>query len=202
MHHYSDEAWVDFARELLPRSKSDRMRAHLESGCESCSKLHRLWTRVTEVARDESKYVADESAVVLAKGLFGERSWCNASDTAGGLWNLVFDSLRDVAIPVGVRSISSTARHLLYQSSRFAVDVRIDAESETTVVIAGQILATDKDSSPASRWQVTLLQSTITVGQTFTNDYGEFYFESENRPDLRIRIDAEEQQPFTLSLPD
>jgi hypothetical protein len=146
--------------------------------------------------------MADESVVASAKGMFGARSWANASDTAGGSWNLVFDSLWDTAVPVGLRTISSTARHLLYQSSRFAVDVRIDAESENTLAIAGQILAIDKDSSSASRWQVTLLQSTITVGQTFTNDYGEFYFESDNRPDLRIRIDAEEQQPFTLSLPD
>ena len=202
MQHYSDEAWVDFARALLPRDERDQMRAHLESGCESCSRAYHLWTRVTDVARDESKYVVDESAVASAKGMFSARSWADVSETSGGLWNLVFDSLWDTPMPVGVRSISSTARHLLYQSSRFAVDVRIDATSEFGLAVAGQILATDKDSSSAPRWQVTLLQATLTVGQTLTNDHGEFHFESDKRSDLRIRMDAEGQQPFTLVLPD
>ena len=202
MQHYSDEAWVDFARAMLPPDESDRMRAHLEAGCESCSKVHRLWTGVTDVARDESTHMADESAVRLAKGMFAARPWAEVSNTTGSIWKLVFDSHWDTAVPVGVRSISSTARHLLYQSSRFAVDVRVDAINETGVVIAGQILASETGSSSASRWQVTLLQATSTVGQTFTNDYGEFYFETDDRPDLRIRLDAEGQQPFTLVLPD
>ena len=202
MQHYSDEEWVDFARELLPQEKSVAMLAHLEAGCKDCSALHRLWTNVTEVTRDESRYTADDSAVASVKRMFAARQWGTVHEDEGGVWNLVFDSLWGNPAPAGVRSISTMARHLLYQSSRFAVDVRIDSISQSSVSIAGQILAADADASASSRWQVTLLRSSMTVGQTLTNDHGEFYFESETGPDLRIRIDTAEQPPFALVLPD
>ncbi|HYO80313.1 MAG TPA: hypothetical protein VES20_02855 [Bryobacteraceae bacterium] len=202
MKHFSDEAWVDFVRQLLPPDENDRMRAHINDGCEKCAELHRLWTKVTELAKEEPKYAADEATVMSAKAMFAGRSWGKPPEAASGFMNLVFDSLWDLGAAAGVRSISATARHLLYQSNQLAVDVRIDALSERRVAIAGQILATGEDSSSGCHWQVTLLQSTVPADRAFTNDFGEFYFECDNLPDLRLRIEAEEQQPFTLVLPE
>ena len=201
MKHFSDEAWVDFARQLLPSNENERMRAHL-AVCQDCRVLHRLWTQVTESARVESQYAADESTVASAKAMFAGTPRRSPLDMASGFMELVFDSLSNAELAVGVRSLSASARHLLYRSNLLAVDVRIDAIREDGVAIAGQILAANTDTASGSLWQVTLSDPTTTVGQAFTNKYGEFYFESDTRPDLRIRVEAEGQRSFTLILPD
>jgi hypothetical protein len=116
--------------------------------------------------------------------------------------SLVFDSFFVSGAMAGVRSISATARHLLYESSQLAIDVRVDAQNRRTAAIAGQILEAATEDRTPRRWGVTLLQKTATIAQMFTNDFGEFYFECANGPDLRIRIEAEGQQAITLILPD
>jgi hypothetical protein len=70
------------------------------------------------------------------------------------------------------------------------------------MTIAGQILASGTEPGSDRRWKVTLMRGSETAAEISTNEFGEFHFECENGPDLRIRIETEGQQPFTLTLPD
>jgi hypothetical protein len=115
---------------------------------------------------------------------------------------LVFDSFVSAGALVGVRSLSVTARHLLYQSSQLAIDVLVENQNRSTTAIIGQILETGTEPPAPRLWNVTLMQATETVAQTAANEFGEFYFECDTANDLRFCIEAEGEQPFMLILPD
>jgi hypothetical protein len=202
MKHFPDEAWLDFARRVLPQEEISHMRAHLDSGCRRCSESHDLWTAVSAAAGREPDYTPDEAIVTVAKTAFAGRSWRLLPPQKTSSLALVFDSLLTAGAAAGLRSISTTARHLLYQSGPLAVDLRLDAPDGNSMMIAGQVLGAGTDPASGRRWDVTLLRGSTAVARTSANDFGEFQFDCENGPDLRIRMEMEGQQPFTLTLPD
>jgi hypothetical protein len=200
MKHFPDEAWLDFVRCLLNPEKSSSMQAHLDAGCERCARLHRLWAAVAELARRESDYMPDESAVTAAKGAYDASSWLTAPPEQSSFLAPVFDSFLELGLPAGVRAISTNARHLLYQSGPLAIDLRIEARGET-MSIAGQILHSEGDAAAGGGWDVTLIRGGAVTSHALTNDFGEFCFEAGSGPELRIRVEREGQKPFTLTLP-
>ena len=201
MTHFSDEAWLDFARGLVSAEETSRMQAHLDAGCDRCAELYGLWAAVREIAVRDRGYSPDESAIsaVMAAYSAGLRS---APAAPVSFASLVFDSLFDAGALAGVRSISASSRHLLYQSGQLAIDVRTEPQSRSTVTIVGQVLHAPADTLPRRQWNVTLMRSAETVAQTATNEFGEFYFECSSATDLQIRVETEGQQALTLVLPD
>src|SRR5262245_55022256 len=110
MKHFTDEAWVDFARHLLPAEEMSRMQAHLDSGCKLCAESSALWQAFTEVASRQSDYEPGESAVMAIKAAYRVKRSKSASAFETAMAKLAFDSFINPAM-AGVRSISSTARH-------------------------------------------------------------------------------------------
>jgi hypothetical protein len=202
MKHFKDEAWLDFARRLLPAEQMDRMRAHLESGCKACAALSALWEAVNEAASRQSDYEPAESTVKAVKAAYTARQSRSASIFEGRMARLVFDSLVDAAALAGIRSISSTARHLLYQAGPWNIDVRLDTESARRMSITGQVLVSEAESVSAAHGEVILMRGDTTVAQTSTNEFGEFQFDSDYGSDLRICLQIGGQQPVSLTLPD
>lgn len=202
MMHFSDEVWLDFSRRLLPPDEASRIQAHLDSGCAECVELNRVWTAVTEIARKEGEYIPDEPVIAAARDAFSAAPWRSWPATESALATLIFDSFFSPGALVGVRSISASARHLLYQAGRLAIDVRIDAQNKMTAIV-GQILETPaEEASACDPWHVTLLHGNESLAWTTTNEFGEFYFECAHGTDLRIRGETEGQKPFMLVLPD
>jgi hypothetical protein len=201
MKHFTDKAWLDFARRLLPAETMSRMRAHLESGCEKCAELSALWEAVTEIVRRQSDYEPRESAVNAAKAAYAARQWSSAS-AFEGIARLIFDSFVDAVALAGIRSISSTARHLLYQTGSWTIDVRLDTESGRRMTIAGQVLACEVESAPDLHGKAILMRGETTVAQTSTNEFGEFQIVCDCGSDLRIRLQISGKQPVSLTLTD
>jgi len=200
MKHFPDEAWLDFARSLLSPEERSRMQAHVEAGCERCTRLYRLWMGVAELARQESDYLPDESIVRAAKRAYAGASWLTRPPEQSTFLAPVFDSFLQAGFAAGVRAASTTARQLLYQSGPLAVDLRVEPHGEA-ISIAGQILHAGENVAPGGPWDVTLIAGSVVTSHAFTNDFGEFYFEADSGPELRIRVEKEGQKPFTLTLP-
>jgi hypothetical protein len=202
MKHFPDEMWLGFLKGQLSPDQVSRMRAHLDSGCKKCSEVHRVWTTVIEVARRETDYNPPEAVVNAAKDAYKRRLLRPELPGEGRFFVLTFDSFTTAGAVAGIRSVAPAARHLLYQAGTLAIDVHVDAQGGPTVVIAGQILEAGAEPASDRHWSVTLMRGDRTVAQTSTNTFGEFLFECDAGPDLRIRLQTEGEQPFMLTLPD
>jgi hypothetical protein len=201
MKHFTDERWLDFARRLLPEGDERHMQSHLDEGCASCSEVYRTWQSVYRIVSRESAYQPDDTLVNAVKrkysGTFPRRA---GPDALARLAELVFDSLwSPVTAAAGVRSIASSARHLLYRSGPLAIDVRLNRHDGSLVSIAGQVM--ERAGAEFGDHDVQVLRGDAVLSRTTTNEFGEFQATVDHGPGIRIRIEIEEL-PLILTVPD
>src|SRR5260370_37817105 len=70
MRHFSAAEWIDFVRQVVRTFRKEKMKEHLEQGCERCSKTVSLWRRVRQKAATEANYVLPGNAVGIVKASF------------------------------------------------------------------------------------------------------------------------------------
>ena len=202
MKHYTDEAWQDCARGLLPAEKLQLMRSHLETGCSQCAQLFALWDAAQQTAGQLSEDEPAVAAVRVVKAAFSQMRPAPYESLFGGVARLLFDSLM-TAPADGVRSISSTARHLLYQFEGLTIDLRLDSsQGGKELMVSGQILDVAAGGTSALSAAIVLMRSEQELDRTRTNEFGEFQLTGAAGADLSIRVDLPEQKPITLKLPE
>lgn len=201
MKHFTDEAWFDYARCLLPAEEMKKMREHLDSGCRECAEIHATWAVVHEITSRQSDYEPREIIVDSAKTAYPQGSKV-ASVFEAIKAALIFDSFRAGAALAGVRSGSSTARRLLYESGPFTVDVEVDEEIAGGVRIMGQAMEAGKESAFVKPVEVTLMRGGLAISRSSANEFGEFQFVCDRTPDLRLRLTFGESRAVDLVLPD
>jgi hypothetical protein len=72
MRHFPVEEWTDFVRQVARTTRKEKMKEHLEQGCERCSKALSLWHRVRKTAETETNYTPPGEAVRIAKAFFAD----------------------------------------------------------------------------------------------------------------------------------
>jgi hypothetical protein len=201
MKHFTDERWLDFARRLLPEGEERHMQAHLDEGCATCSEVYRIWQSVYQIVSRESSYEPDDTLVNTVKHKFSGRFPRPAGpDVLARLAELVFDSLwSPVTVAAGVRSMASSARHLLYRSGPLAIDVRLNMHDGSQVSIAGQVM--ERAGAEFADHAVQVLRGDAVLSRTTTNQFGEFHAIVDHGPGIRIRIEVDEL-PLILTVPD
>jgi len=200
MRHFSDEAWLNYVRRVLPADRHSRMQAHLESGCTRCAERYALWEAVHQTGNRLREEEPPGEAVRAAKAMFAYRQAPDAPFPVR-VAKLVFDSF--VSAPLaGVRSGSSTARHLLYQSDSWTIDLRLDTEAGQEMTIDGQVLDSGAEHGSAAHHDIVLVRGDEEVARTSTNDFGEFQFVSGRARDLEIRVEIPKQRAIRLKLPE
>jgi hypothetical protein len=200
MKHFSDEAWLNYVRRLLPADRHSRMQAHLESGCTRCAERHALWETVHQTGSRLSEEEPPGEAVRAAKAIFA-RGQAPDAPFHIRIAKLLFDSFVSAPL-VGVRSGSSTARHLLYQSESWTIDLRLDTEPGQKTMIEGQVLDSAAEDGFAAHHDIVLMRGDEELARTSTNDFGEFQLVSGRAPDLEIQVEIPEQRPIRLKLPE
>src|SRR5215472_9272465 len=184
MAHFTLEQWADFARNTLKgKSKAD-MQAHLDTGCERCGKVLRLWTRVREVSSREHAYEPPVSTLRIAKSMLP------ATVTAAkpAVLDLLFDSFLTPAM-AGVRSTTSTARQLLYAAGAYRIDLRMEPQLDTEKVsVMGQVLNSADPTQMIPTISVTLIRNNKAITSTETGDFGEFQLECKLTAHLQLRL--------------
>ena len=202
MKHFSDEAWLDFARHVTPSEDSTRMQAHLDEGCQSCAEVAALWQAVTEMAGRWKDNAPAESLVSIVRSAFNIKK-VEAESILGLLpGKLVFDSFAGAPALAGVRAISSTARHVVYEAGPWTIDIRIESERNGMTSIAGQVLSNAHNTLDVANAGISLIQSGQSVSRSSTNEFGEFQFECDGAADLQLQLEIDGHQVISLSMPD
>jgi hypothetical protein len=188
MQHYSLEEWADFARDVAEQGKKAAMQSHLETGCRKCTKVYGLWRRVNEAARRESAYEPPETAVRTMKGLGVIHGTGKARKASSPLAELLFDSFRDPLL-AGVRSVTSTARQLLYGAGKYRIDVRMEPEADSEkVAIVGQVLNAADPAKTSPPVPVILFKGNKILSVSQTNSFGEFHLDCDLHTDLKLHF--------------
>lgn len=186
--HFSNEGWSDFVRGRLSSSLKDLMLQHLAGGCGKCQKLNELWSGVAKSASREIQYAPPDHILRSVRGHFGLNralSWpAGLAKTA----RLVFDSFKRLS-PVGVRSAGSAPRQLIYQVGEYFLDVKMERDPGSKKLnLIGQIRDSQDPTKKMADSPVILLRGQDRLGQTTTNDYGEFRLEFDRKDNLWLAI--------------
>ena len=204
MSHFSDEAWFDFVRQLLPETETAEIAHHLEQACEECQRLREFWQKVHAITRREWQYEPDESDVRIVKAAYAAELPRLSLPKNAHLADLVFDSLRE-PVQVGFRGTAIPTRHLLFCAEAWTIALRLTQEHGHGVCIGGQVTqsttrspAEDPKTSPV---EVTLSQAEKFVERVQTNAIGEFYVRCRKDIDVRIYVHVSEQEALELRLP-
>jgi len=115
---------------------------------------------------------------------------------------LVFDSsLRPLAD--GVRSAQISDHRLLYESGDVMVDLWLEPRRDShRIKLIGQLLDPQKLGPQVRNAPVVLQGQTEPIETATTNEYGEFQFDLDPGPDLRLEIGVRENHWLSIDLPD
>lgn len=200
--HFTLELCVDFVNERLSSEQTRMMQRHLGAGCDKCSKIADVWTRVRQAANRESKFEVPESAVRHVRNAFALMAEPQKSKREFEIPRLVFDSLWQPAA-VGVRSTSSAPRQVLYSAGAIAIEMRLEQPLNSELVnVTGQISDTALKGDGLAGISVLVNSSKRKLAEARTNEFGEFqlsfvpetglriFFAVENKKDLSIPLDG------------
>jgi hypothetical protein len=197
MEHFSEQAWIDFVREVAPsnaksgqvpdNSGRQALESHLLAGCSDCQATFKIWKQVYGIASHESEYCPPGDAIRMAKAAFAVNRLENAAETLAA--NLVFDSFSR-PILAGVRSTAAAARQLVYDAAGLTVDMRFDREPKSSKVqLIGQILDAERRQTVLANLPVVLsTERGVLVADGHTNQLGEFHLEFEEQEELKLAI--------------
>jgi hypothetical protein len=200
--HFSEEDWVDFAREQGDLDQRARVARHLEAGCPRCAQTLRIWTAVLSVAEQEASYPPPEQAILHVKKQFAGQKPKGFRERVATQVALVFDSFRQ-PLPAGVRATALLPpRYLLYKAGRYAIRVRIEPSATTdSWSIVGQILDEQEPTRILRDIAVLAMKGTRTLGRTLTNQLGEFHLEPDAADSLQLSVGVPEIGTFTVEPP-
>jgi hypothetical protein len=182
--HYSDEAWSDFARKIVPEATRVKMQQHIDSGCEKCASTVRVWQNLFAVTQAEAGFVPPPDTVRIVKSQF-----VPPLPPSPG-FHLTFDSSLQ-PVTAGIRG-SMAATQFLYESDDYFIDLRVEPRrAEDQDCLIGQVLRRTGREPKISGLRVWLKEADAILASTTTNDLGEFQleFSGAGRPYLVINQD-------------
>jgi hypothetical protein len=149
----------------------ESVREHLAAGCVSCRQSWAWLERVLSASRGMDNVPVPEWPVARATALFRERYV--KQERPPLLARLTFDS-RSLPLPAFARGHQDSARHLIYSSDDYDVEVWQEAINQKTYYVIGQVLP-KQDGSAIALQSVALTDSkgdTISI----TPQGGAFHF--------------------------
>jgi hypothetical protein len=199
MKHFSDEEWLNFVRDVLPRPRRVAMDGHLRSKCPECLRSHGLWESVRDVALRQPATEVPPGVREAEETIF--KTWRRLALVAQARRaQPIYDSLL-VPLPAGVRATGLTSRHVIHRWYQWSVDLRIDTEPSNRLSLVGQVLRPGWRPKNDSKTGIFLMSRDIVLQETGMNQFGEFQFAVQRVPDLTIVIELSQQHSIALTLP-
>jgi hypothetical protein len=200
MPHYSQEKWVDFARNVIREDEKSLMQSHLKAGCTRCSRELSVWRRLYQFARGESGFMPPEKVVRILNAAFPASRLLREGGLMPRFGVLMFDSLSSPAA-AGIRSSATPSRKMLYGAGSYRIDIRIEPQVDTEkIVLVGQILNSADPEECLSEVPVTLLKGKRVLAESVTGTYGEFRIEFELEGSFHALFMLPEGTGITLPL--
>jgi len=199
MKHYALHDWLDYLHErIVEDRKRKAMKAHLKSGCATCTEAVAFCRHVRDFVQREIDYEVPQSAVRHAKRAFAIAQ--KRSGIGGLIPRLSFDSLWD-ALPAGMRSSMGAERTLQYQLN--TIQVRLRAENQAAPVgvrLDGQLVDESDEAKPLNDLQVFLVRGDTKLFETRTNQFGEFHLDFSPKPDIDLLVDTRTGREIVIPL--
>jgi hypothetical protein len=182
-----------YAQDELADSEAESIRVHLEK-CGACQ----WWFDQVQKVRSATagKNLIEPPDWLLRQGMnLFQRFESEPSDSLAKrvLAFLVVDSFAQEPV-LGVRSVTSMSRQMLYRAGDYDIDLSIDIKPSHVVAILGQSIPLNQDFTAVSDGDVQLLQGTRLISATKINELGEFTFDGipEGIYDMKLQLKDEE----------
>jgi hypothetical protein len=184
-NHYSLEEWVDFVRSLVDKTTHEKMRAHLDSGCQECGNFAGFFSELVRRAEVDAACHIPDYAIRNIRSVYALQQPEEVQLLPRTVARLVYDSFREPLL-AGVRSQQQAAHQLMYVAGPYAVDLRLEQERGSPHVrLIGQI-ANQECAAGVPDVPVLLLSRNSVLCRTATNNFGEFAMEYSPSKGLRI----------------
>ena len=197
--HFDDDAWHSFVLGILPASREQAMRAHLDRGCAECRRTHEVWSRFVETASRQASDAATPSANGLAKAVFALRRKLPFRAGVALLAQRVFDSLQDPS-PVGIRGSAASPRQLVYEAGGYLIDLQLEQPGVGSGTLTGQVVHAWSEGATHGAGVVLVREDSV-VGQTVANSIGEFQFDCKHWNNLKICLGIADETFIEVPLP-
>jgi hypothetical protein len=193
MTHFSEEAWSDFARNVIPEVTMVEMQQHIDDGCEKCAATARTWQSLFAVTQAEVGFMPPEDTVRIVKSQFAPP----LQPSVG--FRLAFDSSLQ-PVTAGIRG-SVAATQFLFESDDYFIDLRVEPRrAEDQACLVGQVLKRAGKERKIHGLPVRLNSGETTLANTSTNELGEFQFEFSGAGRLYLVIGQDKAGDITLPL--
>jgi hypothetical protein len=170
MTHFSEEAWSDFARNVVPEAAKVEMQQHIEGGCQKCAATVRTWQKLFAVTQAEVAFMPPEDTVRIVKSQFAPPPLPSPG------FRLSFDSSLQ-PVTAGIRG-SVAATQFLFESDDYFIDLRVEPRrAEDQGCLVGQVLKRTGKERKVHALQVRLKDGDTILAQAATNELGEFQLE-------------------------
>ena len=180
------------------------MRQHLDT-CAACRRTVAAFESAWEVAVADAACAVPPELTARAMAVFEVRQGRDWIAPLRELaCKLVFDSNSLDLLPSGVRSVSPSAgseiRQLTYQAGDYEVDLHVEPHGSAAAEIVGQIAHRRPGGAALEGLLVQVLAGGKTVGETETNQFGEFVLARPAKPAVVVRI-AIQPESSRIDLP-
>jgi hypothetical protein len=187
MKHFSAEEWSDFVRGLSPPGEREGMRAHLDAGCTQCRETVEWLSEMVQIANSDSGESPSDDVVARAVAIFAAaepRDWIERLQEIAA--ELIFDSSRDLQ-PAGVRAVASQNLRLVYRAGDYSLDLMFEP-ADSSFDIIGQVTHKSSDNEYVADVLVQLVAGAKALGETRTNQFGEFMIGHAKARNILLRI--------------
>lgn len=193
MKHFSEEAWSDFARNVVPEDTRVEMQQHIDSGCQKCAVTARTWQSLFAISQTEAGFTPPPDTVRIVKSQFAPLLPVSAG------FRLIFDSNLQ-PVTAGIRG-SVAATQFLFESDDYFIDLRIEPRrAKEQGCLVGQVLKRTGKDRKIHGLQVRLNNGEATLAHTSTNELGEFQIELAGAEQLYLVIGQDMAGEITLPL--
>jgi hypothetical protein len=202
LQHFSSDEWYGFLFGEMTSGQKELMQGHLDGACCECLESSVIWHEVYQACQQEARFQPPPATVQAAVDLcFSERIRNWLPDIAE-FARLVFDSSRN-AIAANVRGPAVSGRHMLHETSTFAIDLRMeDDPGGKRIRLTGQVLNKVEPSKRPQVSQVVLFRGDSVALATRSNPSGEFELNFDHEIGLNLFITIGGYQAIGIRLPD
>jgi hypothetical protein len=172
--HSGLETWVDYVRGVDGLEEHAKRRAHLSSGCASCTGLYEFARKAFEAGQAAARSQVPSEWTRKAGRIFQDQM-------LSPLANLPVRRAQATLVspapaPAGMRASSRFQRSLAFVVAYCTVDLRVDTgQDPEQLSIVGQIRDSRSPDRGCSQTPVFLLVRNKLVATTASNEFGEFH---------------------------
>lgn len=194
MSHYSLEQLTDFVRGLAVPELFVAINSHVE-GCGDCARDVSMLNEAVAISWLDRNFEPPPYLVDSAQNIFSPVPPAMVDSLGTRLKRLAahleWDSFGGVAL-AGVRSLRPGARHIVYRAGRYSIDVILDNDPESDVmVLTGQVADETAPDSKTGVLKPILLAGQEVISTTASTESGEFSIQYRPGRELSLWIPME-----------